>query len=65
MDGRWWLGVDSLFVLCPLMIGLSLVLLTCFWDSECGFSTVGVGVILGNGCGIQGQNYVALLQGSK
>ena len=47
------------------MIGLSLVLLTCFWDSECGFSTVGVGVILGNGCGIQVQNYVASLQGSR
>ena len=25
-----------------------------FWDGECDFSTVGFGVILGNGCGIQG-----------
>ena len=36
-----------------------------FWDGEYGFSTVGVVAILGNGCGIQGQNYVALLQGSE
>ena len=43
------------------MIGLIVVLLTFFWDSEGDFSTVGV-VILGNRCGIQGQNYVALLQ---
>ena len=47
------------------MIGLVVVLLTFFCDGECGFSTVGVGGILGNGCRIQGQNYVALLQGSK
>ena len=26
-----------------------------------GFSNVGVGAILGNGCAIQGQNYVTLL----
>ena len=32
---------------------------------EYGFSNVGVGVILGNGWAIQGQNYVALLQGSE
>ena len=33
-----------------------------FWgDGEYGFSTMGVCDILGNGCGIQGQNYVALL----
>ena len=43
------------------MIGLMVILLTLFWDGECGFTTVGV-VILGNRCGIQGQNYVALLQ---
>ena len=38
-----------------------------FWDGECDFSTVGFGVILGNGngCGIQGQNYVALPLGSN
>ena len=36
-----------------------------FWVGEHGFSTVGVGAILGNGCGILGQNYVALLQGSE
>ena len=47
------------------MIWLMVALLTFFWGGEYGFSTVGVGVILGNGCGIQGQNYVALLQGSK
>ena len=29
-----------------------------FWDSEYGFSTMGVGTILGNGRGIHGQNYV-------
>ena len=47
------------------MIGLvMMVLLTFFWDGEYGFSTVAVGAILGNGYGIQGQNYVALLQGS-
>ena len=44
------------------MIGLMVLLLTFFWAGEYGFSTVGVGVILGNGCRIQGQNYVALLQ---
>ena len=32
---------------------------------EYGFSTVGVGVILCNGCGIQSRNYVELLQGSE
>ena len=36
-----------------------------FWDGEYGFSTVRVGTILGNGCGIQVQNYDALLQGSE
>ena len=41
------------------------VLLTFFGDGEYGFSTVGVGAILGNGCGIQGKNYVELLQGSE
>ena len=47
------------------MIGLvMMVLLTFFWDGEYGFSIVTVGAILGNGCGIQGQNCVALLQGS-
>ena len=42
-----------------------MVLLMFFWDGEYGFSTVGVGAILGNGFGIQGKNYVALLQGSE
>ena len=47
------------------MIGLvMMVLLTFFWDGQYGFSTVAVGAILGNGYGIQGQNYVSLLQGS-
>ena len=48
------------------MIRLIVVLLTFFWgDGENGFSTVGTGAILGNGRGIQVQNYVALLQGSE
>ena len=37
-------------------------LMTFFWAGEYGFSTVEVGVIPGNECGIQRQNYVALLQ---
>ena len=36
-----------------------------FWDGEYGFNSVGAGAILGNGRGIQVQNYVALLQGSE
>ena len=47
------------------MIGLMVVLLTLFWNGECGFSTVGVDVVLGNVCGVQGQNYIPSLQGSK
>ena len=46
------------------MIGLMVVLLTISEDGDYGVSTVGVGVILGNGCEIKGQNYVTLLQGS-
>ena len=48
----------------PFMIGLSgsAVFLG---DGECGFSTVGVGVIPGNECGIQNLIYIALLQGSR
>ena len=42
-----------------------MILLSLFWDGEYGFSTVGVGVTPGNGCGIQEQMYIALLQGSK
>ena len=42
-----------------------MVLLTPFWKCEYGFSTVGVGTVLGNECEIQGQNYGALLQGSE
>ena len=30
-----------------------------------GFTEVGIAAILGNGCGVQGQNYVAWLQESK
>ena len=33
-----------------------------FWCGEFGFSTVGVGVILQKGCGIQGQNLLQLFQ---
>ena len=36
-----------------------------FWNVESCFITVGVGVILGNGRGIQGQNYVPSLRWSK
>ena len=46
------------------MIGLMVVLLTISEDGDYGVSTVRVGVILGNGCEIKGQNYVTLLQGS-
>ena len=42
-----------------------MVQLTYFWDDEYGFSTMAVDAILGNGCGIQGQNHVALFQGSE
>ena len=55
----------SLCVLCLLMIRLMVVLLTFFEVGEYGVSNVGVGVISGNGCGIQRQNYVTLLQGSE
>ena len=49
----------------PLMTGLS-GSVDVFWrDVEYGFSTVEVGAILGNGCRIQGQNYVALLHGCE
>ena len=47
------------------MIGLMVVLLSFFGGGEHGFSNVGVGAILGNVCGIQGQNYVTLPQGSE
>ena len=43
------------------MIGLMMVLLTFLWIGECSFSTVGVGVVLGNWSEIQGENYAALL----
>ena len=42
-----------------------MVLLTLFRGGEHGFNTVRVGAILRNGCRIQGQKYVALLQGSE
>ena len=41
-----------------------MVPLTFLWDGEHGFNTVGVGAILGYGCGFQVQNYITLLQGS-
>ena len=56
---------SSRYVLCPLVIRLMVVLLTFFGVDEHGFSTVGIDAILGNWCGIQGQIYVALLQGSE
>ena len=36
-----------------------------FGCGECGFSTVEVGVILRNGCEIQGRNFLELLQESE
>ena len=42
-----------------------MVLLTFWRNVEYSFSTVEVGAILGNGCGIQGQNYIALLHGCE
>ena len=51
-------------ILCPLMIGIMVVLLTFFDYGEYCFSTVRVVVTLGNACRIQGQNYAVLLQGS-
>ena len=47
------------------MIGLMVVLLMFSWGDEYGFSNVEVGAVLGNGCGIQGQNYVTLLEGGE
>ena len=49
------------------MIGLiaCLCLLAFFWCGEYGFSTVGVGVILRDGCGTRGQNFLELLQKSE
>ena len=47
------------------MIGLMVILLTFFGGGEYAFSNVRVGAILINGCGIQGQNYGTLLQGSE
>ena len=41
------------------------VLLTFLGDGKYGFSTVGVGAILGNEHGIQEQSCVELLQGSE
>ena len=52
----------SPYFLCLLMIGLMLVLLTVLGYGEYGFSTVGVVAVLANECGIQGQNYVVLIQ---
>ena len=47
------------------MIGLMVILLKFFRDDEYGFSTVGIGAILWNGCGIQRKNYVALVLESE
>ena len=47
------------------MIGLIVVLLTFFGDDEYCFSNVGVGAVLRNECGTQGQSYVTLLQESE
>ena len=46
------------------MIGLMVVMLTFFSHGEYGF-TYRVGAILGNGYGIEGQNYFVFLQGSE
>ena len=42
-----------------------MILLKFFGDGEYGFSTMRVGAIPWNGCGIQGQNFVALLLESE
>ena len=47
------------------MTGLMVVLLTFLGGGEYGFCNVGVGAISGNICGIQGEYYVTLLQGSE
>ena len=47
------------------MIGLMVVLLMFFWMESMVLLLWGVDAILGNGYGIRGQNYVALLQGSE
>ena len=61
LPGGGWV---SPCVLWPLVTGLMVVLLTSFlwwvW-----FYLWGVDAFLGNGCGIEGHNYVVLLQGSK
>ena len=36
-----------------------------FWGDECSFSGLGVDAILGNGRGVQMQNFAQLLQGSE
>ena len=36
-----------------------------FWDDEYGFRAFGVDAVPGNGCGIQGESYVELLEGSE
>ena len=46
------------------MIGLMVILLTFFGGGEYVFSNVRVAILI-NGCGIQGQNYGTLLQGSE
>ena len=60
---RWNLRLNWRYS--PDVIGLMVVLLTFVWDGEYGFSTMEVGAFLGNGCRIQGQNHVALLQRSE
>ena len=49
------------------MIGLIawLCLLAFFWCGKYDFSTVGVGVILQDRCGIQWRNFLELLQESE
>ena len=34
-------------------------------SADVGFSKMGTGAFLGNGCGVEEQNHVALLQGSE
>ena len=47
------------------MIRLMAFLLMFFGEDEYGSSNMGVGGLLENECGIQGQNYVTLLKGSE
>ena len=62
LPGGGW--VNTCALVWPLAIALMVVLLT-FSSWWVWFYLWGVDAILENGCGIEGQNYVVLLQGGK